>query len=185
MTGQIPDTVIYDKKPFKLVGVKGEGLFEPLDFGLIPKSPHTANWRGFISTYEVVEKVLFFKDLEVSIKDERKIYPEINGIKPEIRKEGLIYLDYKNISLKTNFIGTLLIATDFIDSMYVHMGFQSPLSFETVIELEFIDGILTSQNDLSNKAKKYRKKGISDGKLKPQDDLMKWIDRTFSLDYDL
>ena len=185
MTGQIPDIVIFDKKSFELVGVKGEGLYEPLDFGLIPRSPHTANWRGFVSTYEVAENILFFKDLEVNIKDERKNYPEINGIMPEIRKEGLIHLDYKNINLKTNYTGTLLIATDFIDSMYVHMGFQSPLSFEMVFELEFKEGKLINQKELSNAMKKYRKKGISDGKLKPQDDLMKWIDRTFSLDYDL
>ena len=185
MTGQIPDIIIFDNRSFELVGVKGEGLFEPIDFGIIPKSPHTANWRGFVSTYEVAKKILFFKNLEVSIKEEKENFLEINGIKPEIRKEGLIHLDYKNINLKTNYKGKLLIATDFIDSMYVHMGFQSPLSFETVIELEFNEGILINQKNLSNLTKKYRAKGISDGKLKPQDDLMKWIERTFSLDYDL
>ena len=185
MTGQIPDKLIFTGKKFDLVGVKGEGLYEPLDFGLTPKSPHTANWRGFVSTYEVSDDFLIFKELQVSIEDEKESYPLINNIKPISRKEGLIHLDYKNLNLKTNFSGKILIAKAFIDSMYVHMGFQSPIAFETVIELEFNEGILTNQKDLSNKMRHYRKKGISDGKLKPQDDLMKWISRTFSLDYDL
>jgi hypothetical protein len=185
MTGQIPDKVIYCGERFALVGVKGEGLYEPLDFGLTPQSPHTANWRGFASTYEVLNQILFLQEMQISIKEEGQEYPKINGINPESRNEGLIHLDYKNIHLKTNYSGTLLIAKDFIDSMYVHMGFQSPISFEKVIELEFNEGILVKDKDLSSVMKEYREKGYSDGKLKPRDDLMKWIDRTFSLDYDI
>ena len=186
MTGQIPDKVIFNGDVFDLVGVKGEGLYEPFDFGLVPKSPHTANWRGFVSTYEISNNILLLKEFEVSIKDEDKSYPEINNVKPESRKESLDHLDYKNINLKTEYTGTLLIAKDFIDSMYIHMGFQSPLSFETVFELEFKEGKLINQENLSELVKECREKGYTDAKLGPlDDDYMKWIERTFSLDYDI
>jgi hypothetical protein len=186
MTGQIPDKVIFNGDIFDLVGVKGEGLYEPLDFGLVPISPHTANWRGFVSTYEVSEGILLLKELEVSIKDEDQSYPEINNVKPESRKESLVKLDYKNVNLKTIYTGTLLIAKDFIDSMYVHMGFQSPLSFEIVLELEFKEGKLINQENVSDLIKEYRENDLTDGKLGPQDDdYMKWIERTFSLDYEI
>ena len=114
-------------------------------------------------------------------------YPKINYIEPEFKKEGYITLIYREINLKTEFTGKILIAKDFIRSMYVHMGFQSPISFQTVIEFQFIEGNLIGKNDLSKKMKELRKKGKSDGKLTHGEDrknIMKWIDRTFSLDYD-
>ncbi|MEJ2293159.1 MAG: hypothetical protein P8Y23_00145, partial [Candidatus Lokiarchaeota archaeon] len=137
MTGQIPDKIIYDNISFELVGVKGDGLYEPLDFGLMSVPPHTANWRGFVNTYKVFDSKLYFEELQVSIKDGRREYPEINGVKPESRQQGLIHLDYKHLNLIIKFTGKIIIAKDLIDSMYVHMGFQSPLSFERIVELEF------------------------------------------------
>ena len=184
MTGQIPDTLIYNKSSYSIVGLKGEGLSTPLDFGLKPISPHTANWRGFITTYKITENCLIVHEMNVTVEDLKENPPLINGITPEIRKEGLSHLKYKNLKLKTHFTGKILIAKDFIDSMYVHMGFQSPLSFKTVIELKISVGYLIEFINFSEIMKKYRKRNISDGKLGPTENLQEWIARTFSLDYD-
>jgi hypothetical protein len=184
MTGQIPDTLIWKNNTYSIVGLKGEGLPSPLDYDLSPLSPHTANWRGFIMTYIVVEDHLNLHEMNVTVKDIEGKVPVINDVKPKVKKEGLIDLTYEKLKLKTQFTGKILIAKDFIDSMYVHMGFQSPISFETVIELTFNKGDLESTSDLSNAMKQYRKKKISNGKLEPSDDIQAWIARTFSLDYD-
>ena len=184
MTGQIPDQVIYNNEIYDLVGLKGDGLYEPFDFGLTPVSPHTANWRGFVSCYEVSDKILTLKDLDVHISNSDNNFPEINGVRPTIQVEGMIHLKYENLKLKTNYTGTILIARDFIDSIYVHMGFQSPLSFNKVIELEFSKGDLISEKELSKKMKNFRKNKKLDGKLKIDEDISNWINRTFSLDYD-
>ena len=184
MTGQIPDNVIYKDERYDLVGVKGEGLYEPFDFGLSPVSPHTANWRGFVSCYEVSDKILTLKDFDVHVRNSNNKFPEINEVRPIIQGEGMVHLKYENLKLKTNYTGTILIARDFIDSMYVHMGFQSPLSFNKVIELEFSTGDLISEKDLSKKMKNFRKEKKLDGKLNVDEDISKWINTTFSLDYD-
>lgn len=184
MTGQIPDNVLYNDEIYDLVGLKGEGLYEPFDFGLTPVSPHTANWRGFISHYEVSKKILTLKDFEVHVQNSDDNLPDINGVKPIIRIEGLTHLKYENVNLKTNYTGTILIARDFINSLYVHMGFQSPLSFNKVIEFEFNNGKLISEKDLSKKMKIFRKEKKFDGKINVDEDISKWINRTFSLDYD-
>ena len=184
MTGQVPDKLICRKNLYSIVGLRGEGLPSPFDFGLEPVSPNTANWRGFIMTYIVVEKHLNVHEIKVTVKDLKRKPPLINEVKPKLEKKGLIRLTYSSLKLKTQFTGKILIAKDFIDSMYVHMGIQSPLSFETVIELEFGEGNLLSVRDLSNKMKEYRKRDISDGKIKRTRNPLTWIARTFSLDYD-
>jgi len=184
MTGQVPDTLIYNNNSYSIVGLKGEGTPSPFDFDLKPVSPNTANWRGFVMTYIIIEEHLNLHEMNVSVEETNNIPPVINGVKPKLEKKGLINLTYKNLKLMTQFSGNILIAKDFISSMYVHMGFQSPISFEKVIELEFKEGNLLNVKDLSNKMKNWREKDISDGKLKPTQNVQAWIARTFSLDYD-
>jgi hypothetical protein len=184
MTGQIPDTLIYKQNGYSIVGLKGEGIPSPLDYDLWPVSPHTANWRGFVMTFIVVEDHLNLHEMNVTVKELKGKPPIINDVKPMLKKEGLIDLTYENLKLKTKFTGKILIAKDFIDSMYVHMGFQSPISFNTVIELTFKKGKLEATSDLSKLMKDFRKKKRSDGKLEPSGDIQEWIARTFSLDYD-
>ena len=184
MTGQIPDNLIYNKSSYSIVGLKGEGLPSPFDFGLEPTSPHTANWRGFIMTYKIAENRLIVQEMNVTVKGLKEKPPLINNVNPETKKEGLIHLAYKSLKLKTQFTGKILIANDFINSMYVHMGFQSPISFEKVIELKISDGNLIEVTDFSEIMKKYRNRKVSDGKLVRTENIQEWIARTFSLDYD-
>ncbi len=53
MTGQIPDEIILDNQSFSLVGLKGQGLFKPEDFGINPYSSCTACWRGYVIKYRL------------------------------------------------------------------------------------------------------------------------------------
>ena len=78
MTGQIPDNVIYEGETYELVGVSGGELYEPQDFGLIPTSPHTANYRGFVSTYEIEENALILNSMEITVEEASDEYPKIN-----------------------------------------------------------------------------------------------------------
>ncbi len=184
MTGQVPDTLIYKNNSYSIVGLKGEGLLHPFDFNLKPISPSTANWRGFVMTYTVIEDHLQLHEMNIWVEQAEGKPPRINDVKPKLKKEGVLHLIYEELMLKTQFQGKILIAKGFIDSMYVHMGFQSPISFETVIELTFNNGKLETTSDLSKIMKDYREQKISDGKLDRSDDIKGWITRTFSLDYE-
>ena len=62
MTGQITDKLIYDRKSFEIVGIKGEGLYTPDEFDLTPVSPNTANWRGYKMTYKI-----YYNKLEIKM----------------------------------------------------------------------------------------------------------------------
>jgi len=111
---------------------------------------------------------------------------EINGVLPTHPKDCFKYM-YEGLSLKTKFTGSIMIAKDFIRSMYVHMGFQSPDTFRTVIRLEVLHGNTTKEDDLSETMEERRKKGQV-GPQAPESreegDLAKWIARRFSLNRD-
>lgn len=182
MTAQIPDEFILNGENFSLVGLKGEGLFEPLDFGLTPHSASTACWRGYVMKYIFTKDQLILDEMRVNINEPLKI----NDVEPE-PGESMFKYHYKNLNLKTEFSGRILLAKDFIQSMYVHMGFQRPMAYETVIEIHIIDGNITLLKDLSKEMAKRRKKNIGKGahpQSDSEEDIKKWIDKTFSLDYD-
>jgi hypothetical protein len=95
----------------------------------------------------------------------KMIIPKIDGNKPQIVKtNGLVlefeeYRDliYKNLNLHILFSGAVLLKKDFIKERYVHMGYQSPTSYEKVVKLEFKNGVCISSEDLSEEMAKDRK----------------------------
>ncbi|MFX0099782.1 MAG: hypothetical protein ACFFCS_09375 [Candidatus Hodarchaeota archaeon] len=191
MTAQVPDEFRYGGgEEFSLVGMVGEGLFEPeTDFNLKPFSTCTACWRGYQMTYDCVDGKLVLQRMYINIDDPQ----EINGIKPrKIEDDDENYygfkLVYENLNLKTRFTGKLLLAKDFINSMYVHMGYQRPMAYKTVLEIHVKDGEITEERNLSKKMAELRKKDRKKDARPDSDsetDIKGWIEKSFSLDYDL
>ena len=182
MTAQIPDEFIINSESFSLVGLDGQGLFTPDDFGIIPYSSSTACWRGFVMKYSFIKNQLVLEEMRVNVKNP----PEINGVNPEPGEHSFNY-SYKNLNLKTNFTGKILLVKDFISSMYVHMGFQRPMAFKTVVEIEVMGGKVISLKDLSKYMEEQRNINPDKGaqpQSNSQKDIEKWVNEKFSLDYD-
>jgi len=47
MTAQIQDCVVYQDEGYAIIGIKGEDLLEPADYGMTPTIMHTACYRGY------------------------------------------------------------------------------------------------------------------------------------------
>ena len=97
--------------------------------------------------------------------------------------------NYFNVKIPLQFTGGLLLGTDFIHDLYVHMGFQDPWKYREVHEFVFDKGRLIEHRDVSQKMKQYREM-IEKGGESPKgngsyDDLNDWINDCFSLDYDM
>ncbi len=184
MTAQIPDVFRFNGEEYSLVGMNGEGLFEPADFEMIPMMASTACYRGYVMTYDCVERMMILDEMLIRTED---VVP-INGVEPEqfeTSKHKVFSHRYENLRLKTNFTGSLLLAKDFIDSLYVHMGFQKPTSFRTVIEVQIQDGDIISISDLSDRIEELRMWGRTSTMTHESEDVDQWIDRSFSLDYEI
>ena len=175
MTGQIPDHFIYNDKEYSLVGLEGDELFFPQDYGMETKSPHTACWRGYVITYGLLDNKLVVKNADI-FTDKPKA---INNVKPKSEDNSFKQF-YQDVNLELKFTGSIIIACDFIQERYVHMGFQSPSSFRDVHELTFKDGILVEAKDISEDMETRRNAGPPKS---PRDENVDvWIQERFSLD---
>ena len=181
MTAQVSETFVYKGEKYSLIGIDGEGLAEPQDFGMKPVAIHTACWRGFYSTYEIINDGIFLK--EMTLSEKKNNYKLINGVKPII--DDLWSATYKDINIRVSFTGTIRLAKDFIQELYVHMGFQKPSAFKTVIDLKFEDGCIVEINDRSKEVAairgSFKKRYEARGLIR----MMKRIKEAFSLDMDL
>jgi len=185
MTAQMPDQFHYKNEQFVLIGLKGSNLFNPEDYGIYPEMASTACYRGYVSTYIINDKQIILNGLMIRTQDRKLI--EINGRFP-IKKKSVFSFNfmYDGLNLPIKFTGFILLGKDFIDEMYVHMGFQRPISFETVIEFQFRDGEIVAVNDFSELIAKLRKEdSTKDARPDYDENTKEWIDRLFSLDYNL
>lgn len=195
MTGQEPDRFFYKDHKFELVGMKGKGLFIPSDFGIETHMTATSCRRGYIMRYKIAENQLVLDGFWFNSKADD--LPEINGIKPiklseETAKEGdfihtMFTHEYRDLNKNIQFKGSVWLAKDLIRSKYVHMGFQSPTAYKTVLKFDFKDGIIVNVEDKSEVAKKAGKNGTcKDPKPRSMNprDIEEWIMKRFSLDID-
>lgn len=78
--------------------------------------------------------------------------------------------------------------SNYIQEMYIHMGFQRPMSYENVIELYFEKGKFTKEKNLSKKMEELRNIDSSkdSSPVNPEDsvDVNTWIAKSFSLEYE-
>jgi len=163
MSAQTPDYFIHEDFKYCFSSTQFlKEVFSMEKLGINPDEPDTACWRGYVATFSVIEKMLVLKDLHTNngygILSILKKPVTINGKKPEVIKFGGDW-KYYDVNLPIEFTGKILITDDFIKERYVHMGFQSPLSFRRVMKLKFDNGFLIDSKDVSKVIARLRQRG--------------------------
>jgi len=162
MTGQIPDAMRYAGEDYSLVGVNGGPLFEPATYGLTAGVLSTACWRGYVATYGLSGDRLILSDLEIGLLDEDRNYipvagaPPLFGTPPSASDHIATAPFYRGLAEPIAFTGELLLGRDFVDDLYVHMGFQDAWKYREVHRLTFETGRLVSAADQSAEAARHR-----------------------------
>ncbi|MHA1212165.1 MAG: hypothetical protein ACTSSH_06870 [Candidatus Heimdallarchaeota archaeon] len=180
MTAQIPDFVIFKEQNYSLVGIRGEGFFDPKNYGLNVTAASTACYRGYSLTFKCINDEIFLDEIVFNARDTNLV--EINGIKPEKytgQLKAFFSHLYKNLQFKIGFTGELIIAREFIDEMYVHMGYQKPKSFRVVFRLIIEDDIIKEVKDLFGRMQEKRAEDSSD-----DSNVEEFVTEAFSRDID-
>ncbi len=151
MTAQISDTFLYKGQEYFLIGIRGGELVCPEQFGMEPEMIITACYRGFYATYELTEDALYLRTFTLSEKNNK--YLPIQGVMPA---KNNYQATYYGLSLTIPFTGKLRLARDFIEDLYVHMGFQKPSAFRAVLDITLNDGKIIKVNDRSGEAARIR-----------------------------
>ena len=163
MAAQIPETVVLDGRPYDLCGVKGENLlFDPRNHGVTPISLTSDCWRGYMSTYLVMEGMLYLDEIEIGLDPrdptgrDHLLLSELFG---ELKLNGKSTPGhYENLEYPITFTGGLLLGQGFISETYARMGFLPVYGFRHVVELALNEGQVVSGVDRSREMEEVRKK---------------------------
>ncbi len=163
MTAQIDDVFTYQNNAYSVAGVSDGHLFLPSDFGMSPVGTCTACWRGYKTEYALKGSQLIVDDFYVELHPDPDSYeykegPVINGQKPTRITDDIFNNHYEGLELPVDYRGGLLLATDFVEDLYVHMGYQPAWKYRSVLELIFEEGILRDEFDRSEKMAMFRER---------------------------
>ena len=136
----------FREEEYSLIGMTEGSLADPREYGMGPEMMHTACYRGFYATYELTDEALFLR--EMTINDKNGNYPPIGGVEPARTRHEATYTGLKEI---IDFAGKIRLAKDFIEELYIHMGFQKPTAFRTVLDITLKNGRPVKINDRSQK----------------------------------
>ena len=164
MTAQISDVFRYREDEFDIAGISEGELFDITSLGLQPQSCSTACWRGYRAIFALCGSQLVVDTLHVSLysildnDDWRSdVGPVIEGLSPSRgRDDDGFNNHYERVKYPLTYSGGLLIARDLIYGLHVHMGFDSPWNYRTVVELIFEEGVLKHEFDRSQKMAQFR-----------------------------
>ncbi|MDO5562805.1 MAG: hypothetical protein Q4F74_04250 [Synergistaceae bacterium] len=189
MTAQIDDGFRWNNKVYNLSRAQNiKSLFDEDD---IPKLGFTQStrvstgcWRGYVATFGVNnDGRLILWGLRIDDYPADKQIPSLNGNAPSsIEPNGKDRKDllYTDLDMLLQYSGSILITNGFLQWRYVHMGFQNPMYYETVIELTFHNGCLAETKDFSQEAKRLR----SDLRaIKTYKDSDEWIHASYDREY--
>lgn len=156
MTMQISDTVLFDNEEYTLYDVENKSsIIKVAELGLYPKAISSACWRGNILSFSVTDKILLNRII-IRTVDEK--YPAINNVVAQKLDDHFGAYVYNNVNLPFQYNGRMMIVQgkyDFYDDT-LPLYFRRSRSVRTqyyskVLELCFLDGMMTDVNDLSEK----------------------------------
>jgi hypothetical protein len=153
MTAQINDVFCYRDSAFDVSAISDGEIFDISLLGLMPMATCTACWRGYQAIFAVADSHLVLDGLNINFMptsgDPDQLGPVINGVAPNPpdRETQLFDNYYESLNYHLEYSGGVLLAQNFIDDLYEHMGFHPPWKYEAVIELIFEHGILKQEAD--------------------------------------
>jgi len=146
------DVIVVGGDEFAVVEPAVGVLFDARTHGVMPVSMHSANTRGELARFRVVEGQLLLSDLQVGSIDTP---PPINGVEAATDEHGQVWT-YLGLDLLIDWSGDLIAGADPILDLYVHAGFLPVWHYERVIAFDVDAGVVRAQEDRSEAVAEFR-----------------------------
>jgi hypothetical protein len=147
VTAQVSDSVCYQGEWYALAGVqfrRGGPLFDPSHYGLRVTKITTACWRGYVCRYEVNDGRLELVSVDLGLDN-----PPAELFGALVSKGPFGSARYEPIRVPQPFDGAMLIASELLPDLYVHMGYHPAWKYNHVFALNFVSGHLNNAHDHS------------------------------------
>ncbi|MAT41664.1 MAG: hypothetical protein CL609_04930 [Anaerolineaceae bacterium] len=141
MTAQQPDKIFIDGQEQPLFSNPLEDYFTLTNFNPSFMSPHTANWRGYVASWEIINQKLYLVSLSGW-----KVNPDTPGKLEEVDSQ-IVFPDESPPIFAKWFTGRLIVPQGKM-MQYIHMGYES--IYEREIHYHVKNGEIISQNEINN-----------------------------------
>jgi hypothetical protein len=151
MTAQFSDYLEFNDLKWHLVtNTLGQPLLDISSLNIaLSENRSSALLHGYCCIYSLFyDKQLILKNLLAELKNPDGAI--INGIKPVLTSgldREIATYGFYDLNIFSNFTGGILIGTEFISSLYIHLGFQSIYKYKKILELSFEKGTLLKTLD--------------------------------------
>jgi hypothetical protein len=145
MTRQEADFVIYEGEKYELLGDSSRQLPMVKQYGMQPQSWSTANWKGYVAEYVIVDQKLLLTSL--MINDAANYYPEIGGIQPVIKGHYGAPV-YEPLSELMSIKGAITIGRGEPENWH-SFDIRSVHDYVIALKITLIDGFVQSIEDIS------------------------------------
>lgn len=176
MTAQATDTFLHESQEFDITQLSHETeLFDPRLHGLSPSINSTGCWRGHVCHFTLNDNQLQLKTLWTNHghpypgwTEKRLPLPLLNGVKANERYDEDGFQDfhgrYDELDLDLAYTGDILISTDIVDDDWSFVrGHRRPWHFPRTLRLDFRNGQLVGQQDLSEVFRVFDDRYCTDG----------------------
>jgi hypothetical protein len=150
--------------------------------------------RGYVWQYGARESRILLTGLNICLREEAH-YPEVGRRKPSFSDDLLGGAAYRHLGIPMGFSGGLLLGRDFIQDLYLRMGFHKPHVYRDVKEVLFSDGRVLEVRYHSGRIRQLRERMRSDAKkrkasgtpetqaMPSRDAIAEFVERAFGVDY--
>ena len=158
MSGQMSDVVVVEGEEFALIEPPSGTLIDLRSYGLKPVSMHSANTRGELVRFRILDNTLLVSDLQVGSLEAP---PALGGVEATTDEYGQVWT-YLGLDLPVDFTGDLVIGADPLLDVYVHVGFLPAWHYERVLAFAIESGNVTASEDRSEQVAAYRSERSDD-----------------------
>lgn len=148
-------SLLFEERSYLITNYTNPLFINPDDYGIKAQLFSTSNHSGYDCSYKISGGQLLLDEFETY--NEEGDYPPLNEAKPIIPKRKYDTCLWRNVNIKVDYTGVLMLADESSESDLCFVAVKDPFfSWSQVLGAAFYRGVLINKFDLSDVSKAMR-----------------------------